>query len=87
MKVGFIGLGTMGAFMATNLPRYLERSNHGLVVHDIRRESPSRSSRRVPPGPIARAARRGLRGRAPVAAGTAGGRRRGARRGSAWSKA
>jgi 3-hydroxyisobutyrate dehydrogenase-like beta-hydroxyacid dehydrogenase len=39
MKVGFIGLGTMGAFMATNLSRYLESSNHGLVVHDIRRES------------------------------------------------
>ena len=39
MKVGFIGLGTMGAFMATNLSRYLESSNHGFVVHDIRRES------------------------------------------------
>ena len=39
MKVGFIGLGTMGAYMAANLSRYLESSNHGLVVHDIRRES------------------------------------------------
>jgi 3-hydroxyisobutyrate dehydrogenase-like beta-hydroxyacid dehydrogenase len=39
MKVGFIGLGTMGAFMAANLSRYLESSNHGFVVHDIRRES------------------------------------------------
>jgi 3-hydroxyisobutyrate dehydrogenase len=38
MKVGFIGLGTMGAFMAANLSRYLESSNHGFVVHDIRRE-------------------------------------------------
>lgn len=37
MKVGFIGLGTMGAFMAANLSRYLESSNHGLVVHDVRR--------------------------------------------------
>ena len=34
MKVGFIGLGTMGAYMAANLSRYLESSNHGLVVHD-----------------------------------------------------
>ena len=39
MKVGFIGLGTMGAYMAANLSRYLESSNHGFVVHDIRRES------------------------------------------------
>lgn len=37
MKVGFIGLGTMGAYMAANLSRHLESSNHGLVVHDIRR--------------------------------------------------
>lgn len=39
MKVGFIGLGTMGAYMAANLSRHLESSNHGFVVHDIRRES------------------------------------------------
>ena len=39
MKVGFIGLGTMGAYMAANLSRYLESSNHGFVVHDIRRDS------------------------------------------------
>lgn len=39
MKVGFIGLGTMGAFMAANLSKYLETSNHGLVVHDVRKES------------------------------------------------
>ena len=37
MKVGFIGLGTMGAYMAANLSRHLESSNHGLVVHDVRR--------------------------------------------------
>lgn len=37
MKVGFIGLGTMGAYMAANLARHLEASNHGLVVYDVRR--------------------------------------------------
>lgn len=35
MKVGFIGLGTMGASMASNL----QRAGHELVVNDIRRES------------------------------------------------
>ncbi|MGE0765604.1 MAG: NAD(P)-dependent oxidoreductase [Hyphomicrobiaceae bacterium] len=39
MKVGFIGLGTMGAHMATNLSKYLETSNHGFVVHDVRKAS------------------------------------------------
>jgi len=39
MKVGFIGLGTMGASMATNLQAYLLKSNHGLVVYDINRKS------------------------------------------------
>lgn len=39
MKVGFIGLGTMGAYMAANLSKYLESSNHGLVVHDMRKAS------------------------------------------------
>ncbi|MEZ5853366.1 MAG: NAD(P)-dependent oxidoreductase [Hyphomicrobiaceae bacterium] len=39
MKVGFIGLGTMGAFMAANLSKYLKSSNHGFVVHDIRQEA------------------------------------------------
>ena len=37
MKVGFIGLGTMGAHMASNLQTYLLKSNHGLVVYDINR--------------------------------------------------
>ena len=37
--LGFIGLGTMGAFMAANLSKYLETSNHGFVVHDIRKSS------------------------------------------------
>jgi 3-hydroxyisobutyrate dehydrogenase len=39
MKVGFIGLGTMGAFMAANLSKYLETSNHGFVVYDVRKGS------------------------------------------------
>ena len=35
MKVGFIGLGTMGRHMASNLIR----AGHALVVHDVRREA------------------------------------------------
>jgi 3-hydroxyisobutyrate dehydrogenase len=35
MKVGFIGLGTMGAGMAANL----QKAGHELVVHDLRRQS------------------------------------------------
>lgn len=35
MKIGFIGLGTMGAFMAANL----QKAGHALVIHDIRREA------------------------------------------------
>ncbi len=35
MKVGFIGLGTMGAKMAANL----QKAGHQLVVHDLRREA------------------------------------------------
>ena len=35
MKIGFIGLGTMGASMAANL----QKSQHRLVVNDIRNES------------------------------------------------
>lgn len=35
MKVGFIGLGTMGAFMAANI----QKAGHQLVIHDIRREA------------------------------------------------
>ena len=38
MKVGFIGLGTMGASMAANA----QKGGHALVVHDIRRESAAR---------------------------------------------
>jgi 3-hydroxyisobutyrate dehydrogenase-like beta-hydroxyacid dehydrogenase len=39
MKVGFIGLGTMGAHMASNLQTYLLKSNHGMVVYDVNRAS------------------------------------------------
>ena len=35
MKIGFIGLGTMGAFIAANL----QKAGHDLVIHDIRREA------------------------------------------------
>src|SRR5271156_1503493 len=38
MKVGFIGLGTMGASMAANL----QKSGFELVVHDIRRAAAER---------------------------------------------
>ena len=35
MRIGFIGLGTMGAGMAANL----QKAGHDLLVHDVRRES------------------------------------------------
>lgn len=35
IKVGFIGLGTMGAFMAANI----QKAGYPLVIHDIRREA------------------------------------------------
>jgi 3-hydroxyisobutyrate dehydrogenase len=38
MKVGFIGLGTMGAFMAANL----QKSQYKLVVTDVRRDAAKR---------------------------------------------
>ncbi|HTV87968.1 MAG TPA: NAD(P)-dependent oxidoreductase [Stellaceae bacterium] len=38
MKIGFIGLGTMGAGMAANL----QKAGHQLVVHDIRRAAAER---------------------------------------------
>jgi 3-hydroxyisobutyrate dehydrogenase len=37
VKVGFIGLGTMGASMATNL----QRAGHSLIVNDLREEAAS----------------------------------------------
>jgi 3-hydroxyisobutyrate dehydrogenase len=39
MKAGFIGLGTMGASMAANLQKGIQKDGHTVVVHDIRRES------------------------------------------------
>ena len=39
MKVGFIGLGTMGASMAANLQTYLLQSNYGLVVYDVNKKA------------------------------------------------
>ncbi len=38
MKVGFIGLGTMGASMAANI----QKGGYELVVHDIRRAAAER---------------------------------------------
>jgi 3-hydroxyisobutyrate dehydrogenase len=39
MKAGFIGLGTMGASMAANLQKGIQKDGHTVVVHDIRKES------------------------------------------------
>ena len=36
MKIGFIGLGTMGAHMAANL----QKGGYALVVHDVHRPQP-----------------------------------------------
>ncbi len=38
MKIGFIGLGIMGAGMASNL----QKAGHDLVVHDLTRQAASR---------------------------------------------
>lgn len=35
MKAGFIGLGTMGAFMAANLQKGIQKDGHTVVVHDL----------------------------------------------------
>ncbi len=37
MKAGFIGLGTMGAFMAANLQKGVQPGGHTVLVHDINR--------------------------------------------------
>ena len=47
MKVGFIGLGTMGGSMAYNTLQ----GGHELVVHDIRKEAATRHLRPVANGP------------------------------------
>ena len=41
MKIGFIGLGLMGASMASNLQKHLQTSGHKLVVHDLSRQAAS----------------------------------------------
>ena len=38
MKAGFIGLGTMGASMAANLQKGIQKDGHSLIVHDIRKD-------------------------------------------------
>ncbi len=38
MKAGFIGLGTMGASMAANLQKGLQKDGHSVLVHDVRRD-------------------------------------------------
>ena len=38
MKAGFIGLGTMGASMAANLQKGLQKDGHAVLVHDVRRD-------------------------------------------------
>jgi len=39
MKAGFIGLGTMGASMAANLQKGIQKDGHTVVVHDVRRDA------------------------------------------------
>ena len=39
MKAGFIGLGTMGASMAANLQKGIQKDGHTVLVHDVRRDS------------------------------------------------
>src|SRR5882672_3891324 len=39
MKAGFIGLGTMGASMAANLQKGIQKDGHTVLVHDVRREA------------------------------------------------
>lgn len=38
MKAGFIGLGTMGASMAANLQKGIQKDGHTVLVHDVRRD-------------------------------------------------
>ena len=39
MKAGFIGLGTMGASMAANLQKGIQKDGDTVVVHDVRRDA------------------------------------------------
>ena len=54
MKAGFIGLGTMGASMAANLQKGIQKDGHTLLVHDVRRRPRRRTSGTVPSGRTAR---------------------------------
>ena len=84
MQVGFIGLGIMGASMASNL----QKAGFKLVVHDLRRQNASahlEAGAQV--GGDAQGGRRGLRGGVHVAAGTGRVRGGGARQGRARSRA
>ena len=55
MKAGFIGLGTMGASMAANLQKGIQRDGHTVLVHDVRREAAAPlTSGTAPCGPTAR---------------------------------
>jgi 3-hydroxyisobutyrate dehydrogenase-like beta-hydroxyacid dehydrogenase len=49
--VGFIGLGTMGGKMATNILK----AGYKVVVHDLHRQSAGHHCRRAPNGRIRRA--------------------------------
>ena len=73
MQVGFIGLGTMGASMASNL----QKAGYKLVVHDLQRQNARRASRgRRAMGGDAQGRGRGVRGRLHVAARAGRGRER-----------
>jgi 3-hydroxyisobutyrate dehydrogenase len=39
MKAGFIGLGTMGASMAANLQKGIQKDGYTVLVHDVRRDA------------------------------------------------
>src|SRR5258708_5979196 len=39
MKAGFIGLGTMGAHMAANLQKGIQKDGHTVIVFDVRKEA------------------------------------------------
>src|SRR6202044_690207 len=41
MKAGFIGLGTMGASMAANLQKGIQKDGNTVLVHDVRKEAAS----------------------------------------------
>ena len=67
MKIGFIGLGMMGAGMASNL----QKAGHDLVVHDLTRQAASKHlNAGATLGGQSACCRRGLRHRVHVAAHT-----------------